>query len=89
LAIFDLKKHIVLETDTSDYAIRVCINQLGKDKKLHPITFHLRKMISAETNYDIHDKELLAIVTILQKWKVYLKSSKYPVKMLTDHKNLT
>jgi hypothetical protein len=45
-------------------------------------------MIPAETNYDIYDKELLAIVTVLQEWKIYLEGSKYPVKMLTDHKNL-
>jgi RNase H-like domain found in reverse transcriptase len=46
-------------------------------------------MILAETNYDIHDKELLAIVTALQEWRVYLEGSKYSVKILTDHKNLT
>jgi len=45
-------------------------------------------MILAETNYDIYNKELLAVVTALQEWKVYLKDFKYPVKMLTDHKNL-
>jgi len=46
-------------------------------------------MILAETNYDIHDKELLAVITALQEWKIYLKGSKYPVKVLTDYKNLT
>jgi RNase H-like domain found in reverse transcriptase len=46
-------------------------------------------MILAEINYDIHDKELLVIVTVLQEWRVYLKSFKYLIKMLTDHKNLT
>jgi RNase H-like domain found in reverse transcriptase len=65
LAIFDPEKHIILKTDISDYAIGACISQLGKNKKLHPIAFHLRKMISAETNYDIHDKELLAVITAL------------------------
>jgi hypothetical protein len=67
LIIFNPKKHIVLKTDASDYAIGACISQLGKNKKLHPITFHSRKMIPAETNYDIHDKELLAVITALQK----------------------
>jgi hypothetical protein len=46
-------------------------------------------MILAETNYDIHDKKLLVIVIALQKWRVYLKDSKYSVKVLTDYKNLT
>jgi len=46
-------------------------------------------MIPAEINYDIHDKELLVIITALQEWKVYLESFKYLMKVLTDHKNLT
>jgi hypothetical protein len=57
----------MLKINTSDYAIGACINQLGKNKKLYPITFHLRKMILTEINYDIHDKKLLAIITTLQK----------------------
>jgi RNase H-like domain found in reverse transcriptase len=65
LAIFDLKEYIVLKIDASDYAIGACINQLGKNKKLYSIAFYLRKMISAETNYDIYDKELLAVVIVL------------------------
>ena len=46
-------------------------------------------MIPAETNYDIYDKELLTVIITLQKWKIYLKGSKYSVKVLTDYKNLT
>jgi RNase H-like domain found in reverse transcriptase len=57
----------MLKTDASDYAIGIYINQLGKDKKLYLITFHSKKMIPAETNYDIYDKELLAVITALQK----------------------
>ena len=67
LAIFDLEEYIVLETDASDYTIGACISQLGKDKKLHSIAFHLRKMIPAEINYDIYDKELLTVVIVLQE----------------------
>jgi hypothetical protein len=65
LAIFDSEKHIVLEINVSDYAIGACISQLGNDKKFYPIAFYLRKMIPAETNYNIYDKALLAVVTAL------------------------
>jgi hypothetical protein len=65
LAIFDPEEYIVLKTDISDYTIGACISQLGKDKKLHPIAFYSRKIIPAETNYDIYDKELLTIMTAL------------------------
>jgi RNase H-like domain found in reverse transcriptase len=46
-------------------------------------------MIPAETNYDIHDKELLTIITAIQEWRVYLEDVKYKIKVLTDYKNLT
>ena len=65
LAIFDPKEHIVLKIDISNYAIGAYISELGKDKKLHPITFYLKKILPAETNYDIHDKKLLAVITAL------------------------
>ena len=63
LAIFDPEQLIVVETDASDYAIGTCLMQIGKDEKLHPIAFYSKKMFSAEMNYDIHDKELLTMVT--------------------------
>jgi hypothetical protein len=34
-------------------------------------------MLLAELNYDIYDKELLAIVAAFQEWRVYLKGSKH------------
>jgi pyruvate-formate lyase len=43
LAIFNLKEYIVLEIDASDYAIGICISQLGKNRKLHFIAFYLKK----------------------------------------------
>jgi hypothetical protein len=53
------------------------------------VAFYFRKISPAEANYDIHNKELLAIVAAFQEWRVYLKGPKYTVKVLTDHKNLT
>ena len=79
----------MVETDASDYAIGACIMQIGKDGKLHPVAFYSKKIFSAEMNYDIHDKELLAVVTAFQEWRVYLKRAKYQVKMFTDYQNLT
>jgi len=45
-------------------------------------------MTGPELNYDIHDKELLAVVESLRQWRVYLEGTKYPVQIYTDHKNL-
>ena len=46
-------------------------------------------MTPAEQNYNIHNKELLAIVTALKKWRIKLERAKYQVVILTDHHNLT
>jgi len=88
LATFDPERRIVLETDASDYAIGMCISQPDDEGRLRPVAFYSRKMIPAELNYEIHDKELLAIVEAFREWRVYLEGPKYPVKVYTDHKNL-
>jgi hypothetical protein len=38
------------------------LNQLDDEGRLHPVAFWLKKLSRAELNYDVHDKELLAIV---------------------------
>ena len=63
LAIFYLSKQIVIETDISDYVIEACFSQLDEQNRLYLMAFYFRKMSLAEVNYDIHDKELLVIIT--------------------------
>ena len=58
------------------------------DSKWHPVAYYSHKMSQAEQNYDIHDKELLAVVNVLEHWRVYTESSS-ELTILTDHKNLT
>jgi len=45
-------------------------------------------MSSAERNYKIYDKELLAIVEALDKWRQYLLDMVEKFKVWTDHENL-
>ena len=54
----------------------------------HPVAFFPRKMILAETRYETHNQELLAIVETFKTWRYYLESCKYEVFILTDHNNL-
>ena len=56
---------------------------------IYSIAFHLRSFQGAELNYDVYDKELLAIVKSFKKWRHYLEGPNIPVEMFTDHKNLT
>ena len=57
------------------------------DEKWHPIAYYSRKFTVAEENYDVHDKELLAIVACLKHWRVYAESCS-ELTIFTDHKNL-
>jgi len=52
------------------------------------IAFHSRAFSSTELNYNIHDKELLAIFEAFKKWHHYLEETITPVKVFTDHKNM-
>jgi len=51
----------VVKTDASDFALSCVLSQF-KDKRLHPVAFHSRKLNPAERNYEMHNKELLAIL---------------------------
>lgn len=67
LATFDSERQIVFKTDASDYTISMCINQPNPEKRLKFIAFYLQKMIPTKLNYEIHNKELLAIVATFSK----------------------
>ena len=88
LVSFDSEKPITLETDASDRAIEACISQSDNKECLQPVAFYSRKFSSAEMSYEIHDKELLAIVDTFKQWRVYLEGFKHEVQVYSDHKNL-
>ncbi|KAM0708542.1 hypothetical protein Q7P35_005194 [Cladosporium inversicolor] len=62
LVIFDPKRPSVVETDTSDKAIGACLSQADDKGKLRLVAYLSRKFTPAESNYKVHDKELLAII---------------------------
>ncbi len=62
--------------------------QQGNPAKLHPCALFSRKLSPAETNYDISNRELLAIKLALEEWRHWLEGAQEPFVVLTDHKNL-
>ena len=52
----------IMETDSSDYVSSGVLSQLGEDRLLHPVAFFSKNLNLAECNYEIYDKELLAII---------------------------
>ena len=79
---------IVVETNASDYALAVILSLQEPNGELHPVTFLSRTFTLAELNYDVHNKELLAIYEAFNAWHHYLKGSTFPINVVTDHKNL-
>ena len=55
---------------------------------MHPIAFYSKTLNDAERNYEIYDKELLAVVRALEEWRHYLEGGEHPIEIISDHKNL-
>jgi hypothetical protein len=81
LALPDFTLPFVLECDASSEGIEAVLMQGG-----HPIVFESRKLSQPERLYSIYDKEMLAIMHALTKFRQYLVGSKFVVK--TNHNNL-
>ena len=78
-----------IEVDPSDFAMGGILSQQQKDETWRPIAFISKSLNSAERNYEIYDKEMLAIMYAFYEWSHYLKGVKIPTEVLTDHQNLT
>ena len=88
LVLFDPDLPSVIETDASDYVAAAVHSQVDKDGVMRPIAYLSKKHCPAEINYEIYDKELLAIVLAFQEWRYELQGARHPVQVLSDHKNL-
>lgn len=79
----------VLEVDASESAVRAVLSQRqGTKVLLYPVAFFSRKLSTAERNYDVGDRELLAIKSALEEWRYLLEGAAHPILIYTDHKNL-
>jgi len=78
-----------VEVDSSDFATGAVLSQQSTaDGKWHPVAFYSKSLSSVERNYEIHDKEMLAIICALEEWRHFLEGATHPVEIWTDHKNL-
>jgi len=84
----DENKSYKIEADSSDYATGAVLSQEGNDGKWHPIAFLSKSLSPVERNYDVHDKELLAIIRSLEEWRHYLEGARHKFDIWTDHRNL-
>ena len=75
LALPDLDKPFIVDANASDFAIGAVLLQVGDDNLEHPVAFFSRKMLPDETNYPVHNKEMLAIISTLKEWPHYLMNT--------------
>ena len=55
---------------------------------LHPVAFFSKNLNPAECNYEIYDKELLAIIRCFEQWRPKREGTGVLVKVIIDHKSL-
>ena len=84
----DENKQYRVEADASNYAHGGVLSQQGEDGKWHPVAFLSKSFNEVERNYDIYDKEMLAIIRALEEWRHYLEGTRHTIEIWTDHKNL-
>ncbi|KAL0203651.1 hypothetical protein M9458_001669, partial [Cirrhinus mrigala] len=79
----------IVEVDASSTGVGAILSQRqGQNPKTFPCAFFSHKLSSAEKNYDVGNRELLAIKLALEEWRHWLEGAQHPFIILTDHKNL-
>lgn len=85
----DPTKQFVVEVDASDVGVGAVLSQRrGEPPKLHPCAFYSHRLSPAERNYDVGNRELLAVKMALEQWRHWLEGAKEPFVVITDHRNL-
>ena len=89
LAMPDNFKPFRIEADSSNVAMGAVLSQqLEINGKWHPVAYQSKGLNKVGRNYEIHDKEMLAIIQALEEWRHFLEGGPFPVEVWMDHKNL-
>jgi hypothetical protein len=67
LSYFSPELETFLESDSSDYVSAGILSQKGGDGHIRPVAYFSKTLSSAECNYEIYDKELLAIIRCFEQ----------------------
>jgi len=88
LAALDLDKEFRVEAYASNYATSKVLSMKCSDKLWRPVAFISKSLSDTERNYEIHDKEILAVVRCLEVWRHFLEGVMVKFEIWIDHKNL-
>ena len=88
LAAPDIDKKMRMEMNASDYVMGGVLSMECEDGLWRPVAFLSKSLNETERNYEIHDKEMLAIIWGLESWRHLLEGVQSKFEIWTDHKNL-
>ncbi len=76
-----------VEANASEGAVGAVLSQ-QQNGIWHPVAFMSKSLSATERNYEIYNKELLAIMLALSEWRHYLMGAMKDVEIWTDHQNI-
>jgi hypothetical protein len=82
----DTTKKIFVTTDASDRRTGAVLSFGETWENARPVAYDSYQLNDAERNYPVHEKELLAIIKALKKWRTSLLGTHFEV--FTDHRTL-
>lgn len=83
------ERQFIVDVDASDVAVGAILSQRSpQDERVHPCAYFSRRLSPAERNYDIGNRELLAVRLALGEWRHWLEGISIPFVVWTNHKNL-
>jgi len=84
----NLDKEFRVEADASNFATGGVLSIKCNDNKWRPVAYISKSLNETERNYEIHDKEMLAVIRCLEAWRHFLEGAKGKFEIWSDHKNL-
>ena len=85
----DQTKLFQIKCDTLKYMLGAVLTQLDSNRDQHPCAFISKMFSPTERNYEIYNRELLAIIQALEEWRHYIQGSPHITVIFSNHKNLT
>lgn len=76
--VLDPDNLFVVEVDASDVGVEAVLSQRGDDTRLPPCAFLSHSLTPTEWNYQVGDRELLAVKLALEEWRHWLEGAKHP-----------
>ncbi|XP_055840052.1 uncharacterized protein LOC129907729 [Episyrphus balteatus] len=82
----DFTKEFIIQCDASNTGIGCVLSQLDESGNERPIFYHSQKLNAAQRNYNVTERECLAAVMGVQKFRAYVEGHAF--KIVTDHASL-